>query len=149
MASPSLTLNVDVNQFVNGLWKSCKQAIAGIDKLKNEFGKLIAERNEDEEAEPDERVATIKVNQWLHDLESLEGQLFIITSRLGHGVATENTTLTLAHLPPKSQGSYFTQDSSSTVWRSFMLLNGMKPKHAEWAALVVDSTRYDEMANIR
>lgn len=75
MAPPSLTSNVvDFNNCFSELSKSCEQNITGIHKLKKEIQKL--------KTEPEGKVSTAKVNQWLGDLDSLQGNATAIQENI-------------------------------------------------------------------
>ncbi|XP_074588561.1 putative disease resistance protein At1g61300 [Curcuma longa] len=81
MAFIKLNLNVDVNGCLSGLWASLKlgRPKTGIKKLEKEMTRLRGKRDDikkrinDEEREG--KIPTSKVNQWLWEVEELEGQV--------------------------------------------------------------------------
>ncbi|XP_042392066.1 probable disease resistance protein At5g47250 isoform X2 [Zingiber officinale] len=81
MAFIKLNLNVDVNSCLNGLWASLRlgRPKSGIKKLEKEMARLKGKRdgikNQIGEAEREGKVSTNEVNQWLREVEELEGQV--------------------------------------------------------------------------
>ncbi|XP_042413872.1 probable disease resistance protein At1g61300 [Zingiber officinale] len=83
MAFIKLNLNVDVNSCLSGLWASLQLAIGrpktAIKKLEKEMARLRGKRNDIKnqigEAEREGKIPTNEVNQWLQEVEELEGQV--------------------------------------------------------------------------
>ncbi|XP_042394727.1 putative disease resistance protein At5g05400 [Zingiber officinale] len=81
MAFATINLNVDVNSCLSGLWASLRlgRPKSGIQKLEKEMARLRSKRgdikNKIGEAEREGKIPTDEVNQWLREVEELEGQV--------------------------------------------------------------------------
>ncbi|XP_042389988.1 disease resistance protein UNI-like isoform X1 [Zingiber officinale] len=81
MAFIKLNLNVDANSCLSGLWASLQlgRPKSGIKKLEKEMARLKGKRddikNQIGEAEREGKISTNEVDQWLREVEELEGQV--------------------------------------------------------------------------
>ncbi|KAG6507982.1 hypothetical protein ZIOFF_033337 [Zingiber officinale] len=81
MACINLNLDINVNHCLSGLWTSLRQGRpkSGIENLKKEMQNLSDKRDDMkssiDQAELEGRIPTKQVNQWLLDMETLEGQV--------------------------------------------------------------------------